>query len=63
MHHAYSKHADVTVPSLDDWERRWREDPRGQGTARVVAVDFNAQADRLGVAEAALAGVGGAEHI
>jgi integrase len=63
VHHAYSKHADVTVPSLDDWERRWREDPRGQGAARVVAVDFNAQADRIGVAEAELAVVGGVENI
>lgn len=23
VHHAYAKHADVTVPSLDDWERQW----------------------------------------
>jgi hypothetical protein len=21
VHHAYSKHAEVTVPSLDDWEK------------------------------------------
>ena len=25
MHHAYSKHAEVTVPSLDDWEKGWKE--------------------------------------
>ena len=25
MHHAYSKHAEVTVPCLDDWEKRWEE--------------------------------------
>ena len=25
VHHAYSKHAKVTVPSLDDWEKGWKE--------------------------------------
>ena len=25
VHHAYSKHAEVTVPSLDDWEKGWKE--------------------------------------
>jgi integrase len=25
VHHAYSKHAEVTVPSLDDWEKGWRK--------------------------------------
>ena len=25
VHHAYSKHAEVTVPSLDDWEKKWNE--------------------------------------
>ena len=24
-HHAYSKHAEVTVPSLDGWEKGWKE--------------------------------------
>ena len=28
VHHAYSKHAEVTVPSLDDWEKEWE---RGAG--------------------------------
>jgi integrase len=23
VHHAYSKQAEVTVPSLDDWEKEW----------------------------------------
>jgi len=23
VHHACSKHAEVTVPSLDDWEKEW----------------------------------------
>ena len=25
VHHAYSKHAEVTVPSLDDWEKQWKK--------------------------------------
>ena len=25
VHHAYAKHPEVTVPSLDDWEKRWNE--------------------------------------
>ena len=25
VHHAYSKHAEVTVRSLDDWEKGWKE--------------------------------------
>jgi integrase len=57
VHHAYSKHAEVTVPSLDDWEKQWKGQPaaRGQrseesgrenGMPRpaVVQVDFKAPA-------------------
>lgn len=25
MHRAYAKHPEVTVPSLDDWEKGWQE--------------------------------------
>jgi hypothetical protein len=25
VHYAYSKHAEVTVPSLDDWEKEWEK--------------------------------------
>jgi hypothetical protein len=25
VHRAYAKHAEVTVPSLDDWEKKWQE--------------------------------------
>ncbi len=28
VHHAYSKHAEVTVPSLDDWENEWQKNPQ-----------------------------------
>jgi integrase len=59
VHHAYSKHAEVTVPSLDDWEKRWRKaeggrlnaesgDQKSENTTQmpkpaVVQVDFKGQ--------------------
>jgi integrase len=43
VHHAYAKRAEVTVPSLDDWEKQWKKDPRGAVQAKVVAVDFQAK--------------------
>jgi integrase len=42
VHHAYSKHAEVTVPSLDDWEKEWTKNPKGTAQPKLVAVDFNA---------------------
>ncbi len=42
VHHAYAKHAEVTVPSLDDWEENWRKDPRADQAQKLVAVDFQA---------------------
>ena len=44
VHHAYSKHAEVTVPSLDDWEKQWKKNPQGMEKPKVVAVDFEAPA-------------------
>ena len=43
VHHAYSKHAEVTVPSLDDWEKQWQKNPQGMEKPKVVAVDFQTQ--------------------
>ena len=43
VHHAYSKHAEVTVPSLDDWEKQWEKNPQGMEKPKVVAVDFHAK--------------------
>jgi hypothetical protein len=41
QHPAYSKHAEVTVPSLDDWEKQWKKNPYGMKQPnKVVAVDF-----------------------
>src|ERR1017187_1715268 len=40
VHHAYSKHAEVTVPSLDDWEKDWQENPQRSGQPKLLPVDF-----------------------
>jgi hypothetical protein len=40
VHHAYSKHAEVTVPCLDDWENDWQKNPQRGGQPKLVAVDF-----------------------
>lgn len=37
VHHAYSKHAEVTVPSLDDWEKDWS---KRSVQPKLVAVNF-----------------------
>jgi hypothetical protein len=49
VHHAYSKRAEVTVPSLDDWEKNWSKAESGKQKAEmprpaVVQVDFKAPA-------------------
>ena len=40
VHYAYSKRAEVTVPSLDDWEKQWKKDPRSARQSKVLPVDF-----------------------
>lgn len=40
VHHAYAKHAEVTVPSLDDWEKQWKENPQQIAQPKVLPVDF-----------------------
>ena len=40
VHHAYAKHAEVTVPSLDDWEKDWKVNPHGSAAPKVLPVDF-----------------------
>jgi len=60
VHHAYAKHAEVTVPSLDDWEKEWQRKPQGVTQPKLVPVDFRAQqvashdtiSDRLSTATA-----------
>jgi integrase len=40
VHHAYSKHAEVTVPSLDDWEKEWGKNSQRSEQPKLVPVDF-----------------------
>lgn len=40
VHRAYAKHAEVTVPSLADWERDWQENPQRNGQPKLLPVDF-----------------------
>jgi len=40
VHHAYSKRAEVTVPSLEEWERQWKNNPQARPAPKIVAVDF-----------------------
>jgi len=48
VHHAYSKHAEVTVPCLDDWEKGWNENLKAETLKpempelQVLPVDFRA---------------------
>ena len=42
VHHAYSKPAEVTVPSLDDGEKQWRKNPQEMQKPKLVPVDFHA---------------------
>jgi integrase len=48
VHHAYSKHAEVTVPSLDDWERQWQKNPQEMQKPKVVPVEFDSLAGAAG---------------
>lgn len=42
VHHAYSKHAEVTVPSLDDWEKEWGKNSQHNVQPKLLPVDFRA---------------------
>jgi integrase len=37
--YAYSKHAEVTVPSLDDWEKEWEKNPQRNAQPKLLPVD------------------------
>jgi hypothetical protein len=43
VHHAYSKHAEVTVPSLDEWERQWNQNPQGMEKPKLVQLGCKGQ--------------------
>jgi integrase len=40
VHRAYAKHAEVAVPSLDDWEKAWGKKPHQNGQSKLLPVDF-----------------------
>jgi integrase len=40
VHRAYAKHAEVTVPSLADWEKDWQENPQRSGQLKLLPVKF-----------------------
>lgn len=40
VHHAYSKRAEVTVPSFDDWEKQWEKNRQGNEMPKVLPVNF-----------------------
>ena len=44
IHAAYSRNAEVTVPSLDDWEKEWKQNPQGMQKPKLVPVDFRSPA-------------------
>jgi integrase len=40
VHRAYAKQAEVTVPSLDDWEKEWENNPQRSVQPKLLPVDF-----------------------
>jgi hypothetical protein len=42
VHFAYAKRAEVTVPSLDEWEKQWNKNPQAVAQPKIVPVDFHA---------------------
>jgi integrase len=40
IHATYSRNAEVTVPSLDDWEKQWKKNPQEMQKPKLVPVDF-----------------------
>jgi hypothetical protein len=40
VRYAYSKHAEVTVPSLADWEKNWQQNPQRRALPKFLPVDF-----------------------
>lgn len=51
VHHAYAKRAEVVVPSLDDWEKQWKENPQKVSQPAVVQVDFSPPAAQANIAQ------------
>jgi integrase len=47
VHRAYAKHAEVTVPSLYDWEKDWQENPQHKLQTKLLPVDFRPPVDAV----------------
>ena len=58
VHHAYSKHAEVTVPALEDWEKRWGKDEGSRLKAEVGGGQLAVNSKRSSVASGQKAEVG-----
>jgi hypothetical protein len=37
---ANAKHSEVTVPSLDDWEKEWAKNPQRNAQLKLLPLDF-----------------------
>ena len=37
---AYAKHAEVTVPSLDDWEKEWEKNSQRNLRPKLLPINF-----------------------
>jgi site-specific recombinase XerD len=48
VHHAYSKRAEVTIPSLDDWEKEWAKNTPRTEPPKLVPVDFRPPLQAVG---------------
>ena len=46
VHHAYSRNAEVTVPSLDDWEKQWKRKTEDGGRKTDVGGQRSAVSGR-----------------
>jgi hypothetical protein len=43
VHRAYSKHAEVTAPSLDDWEKEGERDSQRKVKTKLLPVNFRSR--------------------
>ena len=43
VHWACAQHAEVTVPSLDDWEKEWEKNSHHIAPPKLLPVDFRSQ--------------------
>jgi integrase len=48
VHRAYAKRAEVTVPSLADWEKDWQENPQRSGQPKPLPTDFRLPLNAIG---------------